>query len=71
VISIDPRRSRNLTHVRSQVLTLAVRTDEHAAGWGAVEGLRELVFSKSSPSRRSQYDASRNLASCYQTPQGN
>jgi hypothetical protein len=33
--------------------------------------LRELVFSKSSPSRRSQYDASRNLASGYQTPQGN
>ena len=33
--------------------------------------LREPVFSKSSPSRRSQYDASRNLASGYQTPQGN
>jgi hypothetical protein len=33
--------------------------------------LRELGFSKSSPSRRSQYDASRNLASGYQTPQGN
>ena len=33
--------------------------------------LRELVFSKSSPSRRSQYDASRNLASGHQAPQGN
>jgi hypothetical protein len=30
IIVVPPRRSRNLTHVRSQVLTLAVRTDEHA-----------------------------------------
>src|SRR5246127_3096093 len=35
-----PRRSRNLTHVRSQALTLVVRTDEQAAGWGAVEAGR-------------------------------
>jgi hypothetical protein len=35
-----PRRSRNLTHVRSQVLTLVVRTDEQAAGWRAVEAAR-------------------------------
>jgi hypothetical protein len=35
-----PRRSRDLTHVRSQVLTLVVRTDEQAAGWWAVEAGR-------------------------------
>src|SRR5215831_9921930 len=32
----DPRRSRDLTHVRSEVLTLVVRTDEQAAGEAGV-----------------------------------
>jgi hypothetical protein len=33
-LKVEPRRSRNLTHVCSQALTLVVRTDEQAVGWG-------------------------------------
>src|SRR5215471_6344275 len=59
LVTQSPRRSRDLTHVRSEVLTLVVRTDEQAAGWGAVEadggeaGVRlSLAVGQSLPSIR-------------------
>src|SRR5262249_11624099 len=61
------------TGFQNQGLRRGTATSDHHTTLDDVllVNLRELVFSKSSPSRRSQYDASRNLASGYQTPQGN
>jgi hypothetical protein len=68
---------RRRTHSRNRfqnrgLLRVTATSDRHRTLTMFCSSASErLVFSKSSPSRRSQYDASRNLASGYQTPQGN